>query len=243
MKIIPVIDILNSTAVHGIRGERKKYKPLKSILFKNTSPVQIASIFEALGFDSLYLADLDAILEKIPNFDIFHDICSKTHLNLMIDAGTSNLYRATQLLDTGTSKIVVGTETLSNLDFIKQAIETFGEEKVVVSLDQKGGKILTISESLSKLDILSATKKLVNLGVKQIIFLDLDRVGTEYGINRDSLRKLLETVNIDVLVGGGISNLQELEELENLGIYGVLIATILHSGKLTIDELRSAGFL
>jgi phosphoribosylformimino-5-aminoimidazole carboxamide ribotide isomerase len=71
--------------------------------------------------------------------------------------------------------------------------------------------------------------------------LDLDQVGTEYGINRESLKKIVETVEIDILVGGGIRNMHELKMLERLGIYGVLIATILHNGKLTIDELRSAG--
>lgn len=243
MKIIPVIDILNGVAVHGVRGERKKYKPLKSILFKSINPFQISSVFETLGFDSIYIADLDAILKKTPNLDIYHDICYKTNLNLMIDAGVSDLSRTSQIIELGVSKIVIGTETLSNLEFIKKAIEIFGEKKFVVSLDQKGGKILTNLQSLSKLDIFLAAKNFENLGVKQIIVLDLDRVGTEYGINLVSLNKLLETVEIDIIVGGGIRNLQELIDLENLGIYGVLIATILHNGKLTIDELRSAGFL
>jgi phosphoribosylformimino-5-aminoimidazole carboxamide ribotide isomerase len=161
----------------------------------------------------------------------------------MVDAGISELSKAKELFDTGVSKIVIGTETLNSLDFVNQAIEIFGEERVLVSLDQKGGKIFTISESLSKLDILSAAKRLVNYGVKQIIILDLDRVGTEYGINQELLKKLLETVSIDILFGGGIRNLQELKNLEDLGIHGVLIATIFHNGKLTIDELRSAVFL
>lgn len=243
MKIIPVIDILNGIAVHGIQGERKRYKPLKSILFKDPNPIKIALIFEKLGFDSLYLADLDAILEESPNFDIYNQICNKTHLNLMIDAGISDMSKSRELLEIGISKIVIGTETLDSLDFVKQAIETFGKEKVIVSIDQKGGKILSISEPLSKLDVLSVVKRLSNFGVNQIIVLDLDRVGTEYGINRESLKKIVETVEIDILVGGGIRNMHELKMLERLGIYGVLIATILHNGKLTIDELRSAGFL
>ncbi|MEJ2240649.1 MAG: HisA/HisF-related TIM barrel protein [Candidatus Bathyarchaeota archaeon] len=243
MKIIPVIDILNGIAVHGIRGERKRYNPLKSILFNYTNPIQIASAFENQGFNSLYIADLDAILKKSPSFDCYKQICRGTNLDLMVDAGISELSKAKELFDTGVSKIVIGTETLNSLDFVNQAIEIFGEERVLVSLDQKGGKIFTISESLSKLDILCAAKRLVNYGVKQIIILDLDRVGTEYGINQELLKKLLETVSIDILVGGGIRNLQELKNLEDLGIHGVLIATILHNGKLTIDELRSAGFL
>ncbi len=243
MKIIPVIDILNNVAVHGIRGERKRYKPLESILFKNVNPIQIASVFEILGFDTLYVADLDAILEDSPNFEVYRQICNKTKLNLMVDAGISDLFRAEQLIDIGISKIVIGTETLKNLDFVKQAVDTFGKEKVVVSIDQKRGTILTISKSLSNIDFFSAARTIVNLGVKQIIDLDLDRVGTEHGINKEEIRKILETIQVDLLVGGGIRNLNELQELETLGIYGVLVATVLHNGKLAIDDLRSAGFL
>ena len=70
MKIIPVIDVLNGIAVHGIQGERKQYKPLKSLLCRSFKPTEIAYAFELLGFDSLYLADLDAILGKSTNLEI-----------------------------------------------------------------------------------------------------------------------------------------------------------------------------
>jgi len=71
MKIIPVIDVLNGIAVHGVRGERKRYQPLKSLLCKSADPIEIASAFESLGFSSLYLADLDAILGKTANFNVY----------------------------------------------------------------------------------------------------------------------------------------------------------------------------
>jgi phosphoribosylformimino-5-aminoimidazole carboxamide ribotide isomerase len=71
----------------------------------------------------------------------------------------------------------------------------------------------------------------------------LDRVGTEHGINRTVLRTLLEQTKVEVLVGGGIRSLQELEQLITLGVSGALVATVLHNGKVTVDELKAAGFL
>ncbi len=243
MKIIPVIDFLNGVAVHGIRGERKHYQPLKSTLCKSVDPVDIALAFESLGFSGLYLADLDAILGKSANFSIYRQIMSQTRLDLMVDAGTSDIANAEKVLDTGVTKIVVGSETLSSLDFVSQAVRAFGEDKVVVSIDRKEGKVLSASEAIASMDAVSFAQKLAGVGVRQIILLDLDRVGTEHGTNLILMRNILEKSGVEVLVGGGIRSLQELEELRKLGVSGALVATVLHNGKLAVDELKSANFL
>jgi phosphoribosylformimino-5-aminoimidazole carboxamide ribotide isomerase len=244
MNVIPVIDVLNGVAVHGIRGERKQYQPLKSILCKSADqPLDIASAFKSLGFTGLYLADLDAILRNSANFNIYRQIVAQTGLDLMVDAGIADITRADEVLAADVPKIVVGSETLACLDFLGQAIKAFGEDKIVVSIDLKQGKVLSASEVVAQMDAVSFAQELGNLGVKQIILLDLDRVGTEHGINLPLLRTLIEKTEVEVLVGGGIRGLKELEELRDLGVSGALIATILHNGKLTVDELKFAGFL
>jgi len=243
MKIIPVIDVLNGIAVHGVRGERKRYQPLKSLLCKSADPIEIAAAFESLGFSSLYLADLDAILGKTANFNVYMQIMAEASLDLMVDAGIADIAKAHEVMDAGVSKIVVGSETLSNLGFVSQAVSAFGEDKIVVSIDQKGGKVLSASDSIALMDAVSFAQQLASLGVRQIILLDLDRVGTEHGINLVLLRDILEQTRVEVLVGGGIRSLQELEQLRTLGVSGALVATVLHNGKVTVDELKAADFL
>ena len=243
MKVIPVIDVLNGVAVHGIRGERERYQPLKSTLCRSADPLDIALTFESLGFSSLYLADLDAILGKSANFNIYRQIMTQTRLDLMVDTGIADITKAKKVLATEVSKIAIGSETLNSLDFLGQAVKAFGEDKVVVSIDLKKGKVLSVSEAIASMDAVSFAQKLRKIDVNQIIFLDLDRVGTEHGINLALLRSVLEKTGVEVLVGGGIRSLQELEELRKLGVSGALVATILHNGKLEVDELKSAGFL
>lgn len=243
MKIIPVIDVLNGVAIHGIRGERERYQPLKSALCRSADPLDIALTFESLGFSSLYLADLDAILGKSANFSVYRQIMTETRLDLMVDAGIADITRAEEVLATEVSKIVVGSETLESLDFLGQAVKAFGEDKVVVSIDLKEGKVLSVSEAIASMDAVSFAQELGKIGVDQVILLDLGRVGTEQGINLALLRSVLDKTGVEVLVGGGIRSLQELEELRKLGISGALIATILHNGKLQVDELKSANLL
>jgi len=244
MNVIPVIDILNGVAVHGIRGERKQYQLLKSVICKSADqPLDIASAFKSLGFSGLYLADLDAILGNSANYNIYGKIVAQTGLDLMVDAGITNITKADEVLAADVPKIVVGSETLTNLDFLGQAIKVFGENKIVVSIDLKHGKVLSASEVIAQMDAVSFAQELGQVGVKQIILLDLDRVGTEHGINFPLLQTLIEKTGVEVLVGGGIRTLKELEELRELGLSGALIATILHNGKLDVNELKSAGFL
>jgi phosphoribosylformimino-5-aminoimidazole carboxamide ribotide isomerase len=243
MKVIPVIDVLNGVAVHGVRGERQHYQPLKSVLCGSANPLEIASSFESLGFTGLYLADLDAILGKSANFSVYRQIVAETGLDLMVDAGIADFARAEDVLATGVSRIVVGSETLQSLDFLGQAVKTFGENRVVVSIDLKEGKVLSTSEAIASLDAVSFAQKIGKIGVGQVILLDLSRVGTEQGINRTLLRNILGKTGVEVLVGGGIRSLQELTELKSLGVSGTLVATILHNGKLKVDELKSAYLL
>lgn len=243
MKVIPVIDVLNDVAVHGILGERKRYQPLKSTLCKSADPLDIALTFESLGFSSLYLADLDAILGKSTNFNIYRQIMIQTSLDLMVDAGISNITKVEKVLAADVSKVVIGSETLNSLDFLGQAVKAFGEDKVVVSIDLKEGELLSVSEAIASMDAVSFAQKLTRIGVRRIILLDLDRVGTEHGINLALLRSILQKTGVEVLVGGGIKGIQELEKLRKLGVSGALVATILHNGKLEVDELKSAGFL
>jgi len=243
LKIVPVIDVLNGIAVHAVRGERRHYRPLRSVVCSSVDPLDMALAFESLGFDSLYLADLDAILGKSTNFALYQQIEAKTNLDLMVDAGIAELTKAERLLKAGVSKIVIGTETLRSLDFVNQAVEFFGENRVVVSIDLKGGKVMSVSENIKSMNPIPLAQKLEKTGVSQIILLDLDRVGTEYGANVKVLKEVLKKTEVKVLVGGGIRSIRELEELRNLGVYGALVATALHNGKLRVDELKSAGFL
>jgi phosphoribosylformimino-5-aminoimidazole carboxamide ribotide isomerase len=203
----------------------------------------MALTFESLGFDSLYLADLDSILGKPINFALYQRIKTKTNLDFMVDAGVTEVAKAEKLLNAGVSKIVIGTETLRGLDFVNQAVKFFGENRVVVSIDLKKGEVMSVSEDIRSMNAIRIAQTLEEIGVSQIILLDLDRVGTGRGANVKVLKEVLKKTEARVLIGGGIRGLQELEELRKLGVSGALVASALHNGKLKVGELKSAGFM
>jgi phosphoribosylformimino-5-aminoimidazole carboxamide ribotide isomerase len=243
LQVIPVIDVLNGIAVHAVRGKRTEYKPLESCLFKSTDPVEIAEEFKTLGFNNLYVADLDAIIDCSRNFEPLKKIVDETGLSLMVDAGVTNIERAQNLLNNGVSKLIVGTETLHNKKFVREAIQFFGSEHVIVSLDLKGDKVLVklgFDGCKSPICLLQDFKK---MGVSQVVVLDLTRVGSGEGVNVDFLKKVIAEVGVEVFVGGGVRDIDDLVELKKLGISGALVATAMHTGKISIAVLKQEGFL
>jgi phosphoribosylformimino-5-aminoimidazole carboxamide ribotide isomerase len=240
LKIIPVIDVLGGIAVHAVRGRRKEYQPLKSVLCASTDPVDVAAELKALGFDELYVADLDAITGGHPDFSLFKRIVAKTGLKVMVDAGVTSLKTAEEVLDSEVSKVIIGTETLRSIRFVAEAVDSFGSERVLVSLDLMGNRIISGFELGRLAEPVAFLRELEALGVSQIIVLDLARVGSGEGVNMPFLREALGNIKVNVLVGGGVRDVTDLVELKGLGVFGVLLATALHSGKISPESLKQA---
>lgn len=243
MKVIPVIDVLGDVAVHAVRGKRKDYQPLKSVLCKSVDPMDVAISLKMFGFSDIYLADLDAITGGKPSFSLFKKIADEVGLEMMVDAGVANLKRAEQLLDSGVSKVIIGTETLPDMGFVAEAVESLGSDKVMVSLDLMGHHVISGFEPGRLAEPLTFLREFMALGVSQIIVLDLEKVGSREGINLTFLQKVLQNIKAEVIVGGGVRDVKDLVELNYLGVFGALVATALHSGKISPKKLKQAGVL
>jgi len=243
MKIIPVLDVLNGVVVHGVGGEREKYYPVKSVLCASSDPVNVASTFRSLGFDELYVADLDAILNNQANFSLYKQVKAVTDVKLMVDAGINDLEKAQKVLEKEVSKIIIGTETLEKLSFVKEAVKLFGKNRVIVSLDLKGGKVVSSDSYIREKDPVELAKTFQRMNVAQIIVLDLARVGMNKGLGLEIVKEILEQTKVEVLTGGGVRDITDLEKLGSMGVTGVLVATALHNGRLTIKKLKQSGFI
>lgn len=243
MRIVPVIDILNGTAVHAVRGKRAEYQPLESCLCDSSNPLVVARAFESYGFEEIYVADLDAILGKGSNRQVIEQIAKQTVLSLMVDAGVSDLNSSLRLLDIDVGKVILGTETLLNLKVVKEIIDCLGSSKIVVSLDLKAGKLLSKSEAASAMTPIQLASALEAMGICELIVLDLTRVGSGEGVDIDLLKQMRKKLKVRLLVGGGVRSIEDLVALKRVGVDGVLLATALHSGKITVEALRASELL
>jgi len=244
LKLIPVIDLLNSIVVHAVAGKRDEYLPVKSILCKSPSPTEVATAFKSkLGFKDLYIADLTAILGGKPSFDTIRGVKEETNLRLLVDVGIKSLRTASRIIDCGVSKVIIGTETMADLSLVREVVGMLGKEKVVVSIDMKEDRILSRSTTIRSTSPLKLAKTLEGLGVNRIILLDLAKVGRKGGANINVIEEVLPEVAMEVIVGGGIHSVEELKKLRRLGVSGALLATALHTGEISKDILEAEGFL
>lgn len=229
--------------MHAVEGNRKEYQPLTSVLTNSVNPIEVATAFKQIGFSSLYLADLDAILGNKPRFTLYRQL-AQMGFNFMVDAGVTDIETAKKLYSSGISKIIIGTETLTNTNLVREIIQQIGANHVIVSLDIKDNKILT-RPNLDLSDTFNLIRQFCSIGASEFIFLDLSRVGSNKGVNMQLLKQVLKIINnstehSSIYVGGGVQSLEDLLTLKRLGILGVLLATALHSGKINAPALKQA---
>lgn len=233
-RIIFVLDIFNRTVVHAQGGNRSEYKPIhfSSHICDTSDAVKIVDTVKPA---EVYIADLN-LLENIgkreKNFDIIQAVAEKT--KLMLDPGITSVSDAEDVMEIVQS-IVLGTETAS-LDTIKQ-VSSLYPGRVNVSIDKKNAKILTSDPSIPD-DPFEIVELLNNYDLEDIIILDLDRVGTASGVDSQFLSKIVSISEHNVLLGGGVRNVEDIKALEEIGIKGALVATALHNGSIPLHEIQ-----
>jgi phosphoribosylformimino-5-aminoimidazole carboxamide ribotide isomerase len=240
MRIIPVLDILNSQVVHGIKGERNKYEPIRSLITTSCTPADVAKAFKTqFNISELYIADLDAIISQKFTFTYLREIIQHTNLQIMLDAGIDENAFVSNLLEKGVNKVIIGTETLRSLANLREILAITSPKNLIISLDLKYGAILTKAEDLRKITPLEAIHHFEELGIQETIILELTKVGSESGVMTGALQNILQNSSIQIITGGGARNIQDLKILKEAGVAGVLIATALHNGSITQHDLAS----
>jgi phosphoribosylformimino-5-aminoimidazole carboxamide ribotide isomerase len=238
-RAIPVIDILNNQAVHAVRGERTNYQPLTSKMFNNSDPLTITKcLTKDYGFEEIYIADLDAIMHGNPNIHLFEKILKIPRIKVMVDIGISRLDDIVRYSKIGFNKLIIGIETLRTLEDLKEGVKVVGTEKLIISLDMFQGKILSKTKRIKNSTPLELINKLNLFGVKEIILLDLARVGQKIGGIPQSYLEILKEFNGRVFVGGGIKNYEDLLNYKYHNFSGILIATALYDGTIEIEKIR-----
>ena len=229
-RTIFVLDLLNGSVVHAVRGERARYQPVKgSVVCGSSAPVDIIS---AVMPGEAYIADLDHLQHTGNNFELVKRISAMTRT--MVDIGpenTDDVEKCARIADT----VIIGTETAS-FDLITCAVERF-PGRINISIDMKNGMVLTKDRKLGTTPV-ELVRKLNGYDIKDIIILDLSKVGTSAGIDVAMLKTIAAASNHNILAGGGIRDMDDIRALSKIGVSGALVATAVHNGKIPVELIR-----
>jgi len=229
MRVVGVIDLKDGTAVHAVRGDRERYRPV------GRDPLAVArAIRSDLGLDELYVADLDAIGGHGEHGSVLAALAREGRV--MVDAGVGDPAGARALVELGVQRVVAGTETLPGPEALDLLLAEAPD--VVLSVDLRGGRTLSPDARLAGLPARDAMARLHRAGLHEAIVLDLARVGSHAGPDVGLIAELHAAFpDLELLAGGGVRDAEDLRALRDAGAAGALVATALHLGVIGRREL------
>ena len=232
MLILPAIDLKDGKVVRLFKGDYQK----ETIYALDA--VEIASYYEKIGADFLHLVDLNGAKEGCRiNQKTIASIREHTHLPIELGGGIRDKETITFYLEElKIDRIILGTVALKNKPLLKEALQLYGAEKIVVGVDIKDGCVATEGWlDTSKVDYLTFLKELESLRVRYVVVTDISKDGTLSGPNFELYEKIRQETQLKVIVSGGISCKEDVYQVKDN--YGCIIGKAFYDGKIDLEEV------
>ncbi len=235
MIILPAIDIKDGRVVRLKQGDFDKETVYSD------SPVNVASQFAQFGVKWLHIVDLDGASSGASrNLDLIKQITDKTHFKIQCGGGVRKKEDVKKMLEAGIDRVIIGTLAVKNPELLVEILDEFDHDKILISIDARKGKVATSGwKEESDIEVLEFAQMLERKGVKYILYTDIARDGMLVGPDFEGLLKLKENTDLNIIASGGISALDEVERLNELDFYGVIIGQALYTGKFSLKEALS----
>jgi len=231
MIILPAIDILAGECVRLFKGEYGTARKVAS------SAEETVKSFEEAGAGYIHMVDLDGAKEGTTvNRDLFARLAKMTNVPIELGGGIRNMETVDMYLNIGISRVILGSAALRDREFLKRAVDKYGE-KVAVGIDAKNGKV-SVAGWLddSDKDYIEFAKEMEADGVKNIIFTDISKDGTLAGPNLEQLSALSKSVKCDITASGGVHNINDIKNLLDMNLYGAIAGRAIYDGTLDLRE-------
>lgn len=232
MKLYPVIDIKGGKCVRTRQG---KYYDVEVY---SQFPEKVAKKLEAQGASYLHVIDLDAaVLGHAENEECISEIINQVGIPVQVGGGIRTIKDIDQKLTLGAARVVIGSEAARNPAFIKEAVNIFGADKLVVSIDVKNNEVMMDGwANPSTYNAVTFAKVMEESGIETIIYTDVNREGMIQGVNIPAAKLLIEETNLNVIVSGGVASMIDLEMLESIKVEGVLIGKSIYERRIGLSE-------
>ena len=232
MKIIPAIDLMEGKVVRLYKGDPNK----KTIYSEN--PLEVAKKWESAGADMIHLVDLDATLGSGSNFESLKNIAESVKIPVEVAGG----FRDEKIVEEAlgfAQRVVIGTLAFKDKTTIDRLLKTYGNEKLVISVDHKDGLIVVSGwQQTTKIPLIDAINDFIKMGFSEYLSTSIVRDGTLQGPDLESLKMINEIENVNLIVSGGISNIEDVIKVKELNPFGVILGKALYENQITIEEAK-----
>jgi phosphoribosylformimino-5-aminoimidazole carboxamide ribotide isomerase len=234
-EVVPAVDMQDGEVVQLVQGERGTEKTYGD-------PVEAAEEWIAQGAETLHLVDLDGAFEgERENARAVEDVLEAVgeDVDVQLGGGIRTVEDATDLLDRGVDRVILGTAAVENPDIVREISAEY-PDSVTVGLDAKDGEVVVSGWTEGTgLDPAEAAARYEELGAGAILFTDVDVEGQLAGVQTDRVREVVEAVEIPVVASGGVATLDDVRALREAGAAAVVVGTALYEGEFTLEEATS----
>ena len=235
MIIFPAIDLRQGRCVRLRRG-----RPDAETLYSD-DPVAVAKRWVREGAQWLHVVNLDgAFGVSSPNLRIAGQIAASVEVPLQFGGGLRTLADIEKALGLGITRVILGTVALHQPQLVAQAIERFGPERIMVSIDAQDGRVAARGwRELSDLKAVDLARRMRDIGVQRVVYTDISRDGMLTGVNVPATERLARESGLRVIAAGGVASLKDIQMLkaaEESGIEGVIIGQALYTGAISLPE-------
>ena len=199
--------------------------------------MQVALRWQSLGAPRLHIVDLDGAAKgKLYNLEITREIANAVLVPTQLGGGIRRLETIKQLLKAGIERVVLGTAAVEDSSLVEEACRSYSES-IIVSIDTREGQVATRGwQQETRLGAIELAQSMVQLGVKRFIYTDISRDGTLTEPNFAAFSELVNTIRLPVIAAGGISSVNHLKMLKQLGAEGAIIGKALYTGDINLKQ-------
>ncbi len=235
ISIIPAIDIIDGKCVRLSQGDYNQMK------IYNENPLEIAKMFEDIGIQRLHIVDLDGAKAKhVVNAKILERIASNTNLKIDFGGGIKSDADLRLVFDSGAFQATIGTIAITQKELFLQWLNKYGNEKIILGADIKNNKIAVSGwMNISEINLFDFLTDYINNGIKYVLCTDISKDGMLQGASINLYKELLDHFpELKIIASGGITGIEEIQELNNYGIYGVIIGKAIYEGNISLENLK-----
>lgn len=230
MIILPAIDILGGKAVRLYKGNYDEVTVYGE-------PSEIAKKMRSLGAEKLHIVDLDgARYGRACAYKEIEKIIKDTGLSIEVGGGIRSLETIESYINIGAENVILGTAAIKDESLLKESVKRYGD-KIVVGADILNGKV-KINGWLedSSLDYKTFFERMSDIGIKRIICTDISKDGAMSGTNLDLYRELNRTTGIKVTASGGVSSIEDIKSLKQIGVDSAIVGKAYYTGAIDLKE-------
>lgn len=234
MRIIPAIDIIDGKCVRLSKGDYNT----KKVYSEN--PLDIAKSFEDHGIQYLHLVDLDgAKSQHIVNYKVLESICSGTQLKVDFGGGLKSNEDVRIAFESGANQITGGSIAVVSPNIFMEWMKQYGSDKIILGADCKNRKIATSGWiETSELDVIEFIKRYQKEGIKHVVCTDIAKDGMLQGPSNKLYAEIISKTSVRLIASGGVSNLNDLMQLKELGCEGAIVGKAIYEGEITLTQLQ-----